>query len=303
MKKLITIILTVSLLMTVAFAFTSTVNAGWEDYNKYNLLDKQSATLEGGIGKWEKGLEDGEPKPAPGKGVTGDAMLSGPRTKSWAGAYLNIAPVILDNGVGQYSFTMQIKAEKEEIAAFRMLIRDSGGGYHYDCAPQAPLATEEWTEFEILVDVIKVDKAKGEFTMEVVATADPVKTEELGTEITVTDGKLYLTFDTGEGPVLIDNVCAVNLNTVPTPEPTPTPTPTPVPTPTLVPTATKAAVATTAPAGTTEAPTDKKDGGNLTTIIIIAASVLLVGGAAAFLFLKPKKKDEDIDIDTNNDQQ
>ena len=298
MKKIITVILTLLLIFVNAFMFSSTVSATYEDYSKYNLLDAQSATFEGGLGNWVKGLDDDAiPQLAKGKGVKGDAMLSGPRVNPWATPYLNIGPTILENGVGQYSISMQVKAVEGDDLSLRSLMRDVNADHHYDCSMMAMLSTEEWTELEILIEVTSVDKAKKSFTMEVANSANPTKTEEIGTEVTITDGVFNLAVDTGSGAIYIDNVCVVNLNTIPTPVPTPSPTPSPVPSPTPIPTPTKVPTATTTDSVKTDNDINKPESNTTMIIIIVTASIVVIGGGAALLFIRPKKKDSNIDLD------
>ena len=305
MKKVITVLLVITMVITSSIALSMVGYADYEAHSKYNLLDAQTSTFEGGLGKWEKGLADGDASIAKGKGIKGDAMLSGPRAASWACAYLNVSPIFLDNGVGMYDISLYMKAAEKDTQ-IRLMFRDVNDGYIYDCSPNNPVTVDEWVLFELQVDVIEVDKAKGTYTINIQNSGNPNALAELdSTEVTMTDQKLFLAYDNGEGPVYIDNVCIVNLNTIPTPVPTPSPTPSPIPSPTPIPTQKPA---TTAPA-VVPTSTNTTGGGTadntLTIVLIATAAVLLLGGGATFFILKSRKakNGEDIDIsDTNKDE-
>lgn len=290
MKKVINIILTFTMVFVSLSIFTLTVNADYEQYSEYNLIDEQTATFEGGIGNWEIGLADGEPTLAKGKGIDGDAMLSGPRAQSYACPYLNIAPIILENGPGQYNFSCYVKAAGEGDGSLRLLFRDANAGYGFDTSPVTAITEDEWALLEVEFNVSEADKANNTFTVEVIKSFDKSFIED---EHTVVDGKLYMAFDQGSGPIYIDNVCVINLDKISSLQ-TATPAPTPEPTPTVnilpttaLPIATVASTAATTPTATAAVSSSEENKSNPALIItLVSLAVLALGGGLAYIIRK-----------------
>lgn len=290
MKKIIPLILTLALVVTGIFTFSMVASADYDTYGEYNLLDAKTATFEGGTGDWiqDAGLGTITISSEEGKGIDGSAaMLITPRTNGWDSPKLDILPILLENGPGMYELSAYVAAaDGNEEGTIRLLCRDNDNSHGYDASANTPIVEEEFTLVEIIFEVLEVDKTAGTVTLNVATPADMTDPAEK-----TVSKSFNACFDTGAGPILVDNVCLVNTDTVPTPEPTPTPTPSPEPTPSPVPTPTPILTATPAvtatPAATEEATT--KDGNSALVIILIAAAVILLGGGAAAFLIKPKK--------------
>jgi len=295
MKKFLSLIMVMSIVFSALIIFSTTVSADYKSDSKYNLLDAKSSTFEGGLGGWVKGFDD-TPTIAAGKGITGDAMFVGPRANAWSAANLNVAQIILDNGVGTYDFSFYAKAAGTGDGKLRLMFRGTEN-YGFDASPSTDITADDWALLAVDLNVTEVDKAKGSFTVSVGLSNDPKFTD---TDDIVTDKILNMTFDNGAGPVYIDDVCIVNTDKMPTQPPTAAPTASPAPTPTLAPTATKAPnVATNTPANTTPTPSPAVSKGKNNTVLIVvlvSSAVVLIGAAAALFLIKPKKKGK---IDTD----
>lgn len=210
MKKMIPLMLTLALLVTGILGFSMV--AGAEDYSAYNLLDTQTATFEGGTGSWiqDAGLGTITISSEADKGVDGSAaMLITPRTNGWDSPKLDILPILLSSGVGTYNLSAYVSAAGEGDGAIRMLFRDKDNSHGYDASALADITEDEFVMLEITFEVTEVDTTAGTVTLNVLVPADMTDPAEK-----TVDTSFNVCFDSGAGPIYVDNVVLVNMNDV-----------------------------------------------------------------------------------------